>query len=201
MSINVCNDRSMASITSLPSGVTGSSLVLISTVALSSAAADISFTSGIASTYKEYIFKIFDINIASDTEKFGFNGTTDGTNFNVTKTSSFFRARLKENDSSALLAYYGDDDVAQGTGLQPLQSEMGSDNDQCLAGTLHLFDPSNTTFVKHFVAITNNNTAGDGTQQGFVGGYFNTTSAITGIKFQSNTGNIDAGTIKMYGVL
>ena len=149
---------------------------------------------------KYYIYKYY--NAAGNVSKRKITNRNLGKKSNrLQKTSSFFRARLKENDSSALLGYYGDDDVAQGTGLQPLQSEMGSDNDQCLAGTLHLFDPSNTTFVKHFVAITNNNTAGDGTQQGFVGGYFNTTSAITGIKFQSNTGNIDAGTIKMYGVL
>ena len=200
MSINVCNDRSMASITSLPSGVTGSSLVLISTVALSSAAADISFTSGIDSTYKEYIFKIFDINIASDTEKFGFNGTTDGTNFNVTKTSSFFRARLKENDSSALLAYYGDDDVAQGTGLQPLQSEMGSDNDQCLAGTLRLFNPSSTVFVKHFIADMSDYRQNDYNAREMTAGYCNVTAAIDGVQFAMSSGNIDAGDICLYGI-
>ena len=202
MSINVCNDRSMASITSLPSGVTGSSLVLISTVALSSAAADISFTSGIDSTYKEYIFKIFDINIASDTEKFGFNGTTDGTNFNVTKTSSFFRARLKENDSSALLAYYGDDDVAQGTGFFKIMTTLGNDNEGSGCGELYLFAPSSTTFVKHFMSDCNNwhSNNSNSTVNWRAAGYCNTTTAIDGVQFKMDSGNIDAGTIKLYGI-
>jgi hypothetical protein len=69
MSINVCNDRSMASITSLPSGVSGSSLVLISEQTASSSST-ISFTSGIDSTYKEYIFKFFDIHAGTDNVNF-----------------------------------------------------------------------------------------------------------------------------------
>jgi len=200
MSINVCNDRSMASITSLPSGVSGSSLVLLETQTASSSST-ISFTSNIDSTYKEYIFKFIDIHPSVDESALQFNMSADtGSNYNVTKTSSLFRAYNNETSGDTALAYHPQQDLAQGTGFQTIGYGIGTDNDQCLSGELHLFEPSGTTFVKHFMATCNLYEDGDYTIQQFLGGYGNTTSAVDAIQFKMNSGNIDAGTIKMYGV-
>ena len=204
MSINVCNDRSMASITSLPSGVSGSSLVLISEQTASSSA-NISFTSGIDSTYKEYIFKFINIHPSADRVEFQFNMSVDGgSNYNVTKTTTFFRAQHRESDDVAELAYDAGLDLAQGTGIQQLGFEMGNGNDDNFNGTLHLFDPSNTTFVKHFISRNsfNHNVSDPRAMDAFIGGYGNTTSAVNAVRFQMSGGNnIDSGTIKMYGVV
>ena len=181
MSINVCNDRSMASITSLPSGVSGSSLVLISEQTASSSST-IDFTSGIDSTYKEYQFHFTDIHPA-----------TDNVDFMV-----LFRDGSSAFDATGL-AYNTGMDLAQATSGQKLIEDQGNDNDQCGSGILHLFDPSSTTFVKHFIARTRNTHHGDYTADEFVAGYINTTTALDKITFYFSSGN-QAGTIKMYGV-
>ena len=199
MSINVCNDRSMASITSLPSGVSGSSLELISEQTASSSA-NISFTSGIDSTYKEYIIKIINAHPASDDQNLQFNFTSDGTNFNVTKTSTSFGADHNEADSTAQLEYKSGNDLAQSTGEQSIGASTGADNDQASSGQLTLFNPSSTTFVKHFMSRSSQARHSDGAQDFFTAGYCNTTSAITGIRFKFQSGNIDAGTFKLYGI-
>ena len=199
MSINVCNDRSMASITSLPSGVSGSSLVLLSTQTASSSAT-IDFTSGIDSTYKEYIFKYINIHPATNDVDFSFQGNAaGGSGFNETITSSTFRAYHTEADSTSL-AYNTSDDQAQGTSFQILHQSVGNDNDQSCSGTLHLFDPSNTTFVKHFMSRGNRSHHSDYSIDDLHAGYFNTTSAIDEIQFKMASGNIDSGTIKLYGI-
>ena len=201
MSINVCNDRSMASITSLPSGVTGSSLVLLATETASSSAT-IDFTSDIDSTYKEYIFKFIDIHNATDAADFQFQvDTGTNTSYNQTITSAGFVAEHDEADSATTLATHSGSAVLhQETGFQDLGRSLGNDNDQSLNGTLHLFEPSSTTFVKHFISVINEAGADNTSTTRFVSGYINTTTAITRIRFKADGGNIDAGTIKMYGV-
>jgi len=184
----------------LETGDVGGSLVLISTVTASSSST-ISFTSGIDSTYKEYIFKFINIHPSNDEKIFQFQGSINsGSSYGVTITSSAFRARHYENDGVAALGYRDGDDLAQSTNFQYLNSNTGSDNDECVSGTLHLFDPSNTTFVKHFIANVNSVASTPDSSQHFIAGYFNTTSAINAIQFKMDTNNIDAGTIKMYGV-
>ena len=201
MSINVCNDRSMASITSLPSGVSGSSLVLLSTQTASSSAT-IDFTSDIDSTYKEYQFHFTSIHPATDAADFSFQADTGtNTSYNQTITSTFFRAILSEADDTPDLAYVPGNDLAQSTSFQVLANGTGNDNDQCLSGILHLFDPSSTTFVKHFTCTANELIASDQSYNLFCAGYFNTTTALTRVRFKFSSGNIDAGTIKMYGVV
>jgi hypothetical protein len=200
MSINVCNDRSMASITSLPSGVSGSSLVLLSTVTASSSST-VEFTSGIDSTYKEYIFKFIDIHGETNSKEITFQGSTNsGSSYGVTITSTAFVAYHNEAGNSAVLEYGSNSDQAQATGFQMISGNAGNGNDESISGTLHLFDPSNTTFVKHFIARSNCYNANDYSQDFYAAGYFNTTSAIDAIQFKMVSGNIDAGTIKMYGV-
>ena len=200
MSINVCNNNSMSAITSLPSGVGGGALNLISTQTASSSST-ISFTSGIDSTYKEYIFKFINIH-PSGTNRFQFNGSSDsGSNYNVTKTTTIFIAGHNEGDSDTTLTYQSGDDLAQSTAFQDLMAygNQGADNDHNFNGTLHLFNPSDTTFVKHFIANTAHTGQDDYAVNNFVGGYFNTTSVIDAIQFKMTSGTFD-GVIKLYGV-
>ena len=203
MSINVCNNNSMSAITSLPSGVGGGSLSLLSTQTASSSST-ISFTSEIDSTYKEYIVKFFDVHPATDnntsTNYFEVNFRDGSTDYDATKTTTIFRAYHFEDNSTQALAYETDHDLAQSTSFQRIAQGMGNDNDQCVAGVLHLFDPSSTTFVKHFICETNNIHADNASYRWNVAGYINTTTAIDGIQFKMTTGNIDSGTFKLYGV-
>ena len=187
----------------LETGDIGGSLVLISTQTASSSST-ISFTSGIDSTYKEYIFKFIDIHPSNDGDYFSFQANAaGGSGFNETITSTSFRAYHNEADNDTALAYYGgsDFDQAQGTDFNKFGGGgVGSDADQICAGFLHLFDPSNTTFVKHFMSRVVLVSDSDYLVEGYVAGYFNTTSAIDEIQFKFTSGNIDSGTIKMYGV-
>jgi hypothetical protein len=203
MSINVCNDRSMASITSLPSGVTGSNLVLLSTQTASSSAT-IDFTSGIDSTYKEYQFHFIDIHPQTDAASLVFQADTGtNTNYNITMTTTMFRAYHNENDADSGLGYITGEDQAQGTSFQKLihGSAIGSDNDQSGVGILQVFEPSSSTFVKHFISRTNAVHQSDISMDMYVAGYFNTTTALTRFRFKMDSGNIDAGTFKLYGVV
>jgi len=201
MTIQVCNDRSLASITSLPSGVSGSSLVLLETQTVSSSST-VSFTSNIDSTYKEYIFKFIDIHPATDSANFTFNMSADsGSNYNVTKTTTFFQAYHREDGHTDYqVSYSTGRDLAQSTDFQIIARETGNDNDQSANGTLHLFDPSNTTFVKHFICTSHNAQSQNYSNPQFIGGYGNTTSAVDAVQFKFSSGNIDSGTIKLYGI-
>ena len=182
-------------------GDLGGSMVLLSTQTASSSA-NLSFASGIDSTYKEYVFKFIDIHPQTNEADFTFNLSADsGSNYNVTKTSTMFRAFHEEGDS-ANLYYTTGGDLAQGTGVQNLtHGGIGNGNDENFAGTLHLFHPSSTTFVKHFLANCNAYQADSASYNTYVAGYGNTTSAVDAIQFKMSSGNIDAGTIKMYGIL
>ena len=178
----------------------GGSLVKISSTTASSSAS-ISFTSGLTSTYKEYIFIFNNIHAATAGTDFGFQADTGtNTNYNQTITSSFFRAAHNEGDSTAVVGYDTGFDQAQGTSLQPIATNMGDDNDMCGSGFLHLFEPSSTTFTKHFIGSSNVYQESVFNNNQYMAGYFNTTSAITRIQFKMASGNIDAGTITLYGV-
>jgi hypothetical protein len=184
----------------LETGDIGGSLVLLATQTASSSAT-LSFTSSIDSTYKEYQFHYTDIHGATDSKEITFQGSTDtGSNYGVNITSSAFVSYHNEAGNSAVLEYGSNSDLAQSTSFQMISGNAGNGNDESISGTLHLFDPSNTTFVKHFIARSNCYNANDYSQDFYTGGYFNTTSAIDAIQFKMVSGNIDAGTIKMYGV-
>jgi len=192
--------RFNSSANGLETASAGGSLVKIAATTASSSAS-ISFTSGITSTYKEYLFTFNNIHPASDNIDFQFQGSTDsGSNYNTTITSSFFRAEHYEDDSDTELAYKTGRDLAQGTGFQTLIGGPGNDNDQSTSGYLYLFDPSNTTFVKNFFGSFNTSTDDNRSRNSYISGYFNTTSAIDAIQFKGASGNLDSGTITMYGV-
>jgi len=197
------NDRSIKDVTSLPFGV--GNMILISSQTASNSAS-ISFTTGINSTYKEYQFYFINIYPRTDGTDFTFNMSTDsGSNYNVTKTSTFFRSYNFENDTGSGLGYITSTDLAQSTGEQ-LLTENGFSNeaDSNLSGTLQLFNPSSTTYVKHFISTVTNpkNAGGTGivSINSYIAGYGNTTSAINAIRFKMASGNFD-GTIAMFGVL
>ena len=178
----------------------GGSLKLLSTQTASSSST-LDFTSGIDSTYKEYIFKFINIHPASNNTELTFNMSVDGgSNYNVAKTTTFFQAEHDEADSTTSLAYKTGDDLAQGTGFQNLCDTIGNDNDASGNGFLHLFDPSNTTFVKHFISTVNGMYNSNYITNCFAAGYGNTTSAVNAVQFKFSSGNIDSGVIKMYGV-
>jgi len=178
----------------------GGSLNFISK-ATASASASIEFTSGIDSTYKEYVFYFVNMHPATDNVLFEFNLSTDsGSNYNVTKTTTHFSAVHNEADDAASLGYKTGLDLAQSTSFQTLVEEVGADNDQCLSGYLHLFSPSSTTFVKHFISRINNYRRSDYSADHYTAGYGNTTSAVDAVKFQMSSGNIDSGEILLFGV-
>ena len=175
-------------------------MTLITTNPDSTDVASIEFTSSIDSTYKLYIFKWYDANPAVDASRLYFNGSTDGgSNYDVTKTTTNWDASHNEDDSGANIEYQTGNDLAQDTGLQALAIQTGSGADESSAGTLWLFNPASTTYVKHFYATVSNYRRGDEMFHEFIAGYFNTTSAINAIIFSAQGGNMD-GVIKMYGV-
>ena len=178
----------------------GGSLNFISK-ATASASASIEFTSGIDSTYKEYVFYFVNIHPATDGAEFDFNFSTDGgSNYNVTKTTTFFRTYHNESDTTTSLEYVTGYDLAQSTAFQTIMRDMGSDNDQAGCGSLHLFNPSSTTFVKHFFSDCQHYQNNDFSMRDMTAGYGNTTSAIDAIKFQMSSGNIDSGEILLFGI-
>jgi hypothetical protein len=130
-----------------------------------------------------------------------FNLSTDGgSNYNVTKTTTTFQAYHDEADTDTSLNYDTADDLAQSTSFQQLLKNLGTDSDQNSSGTLTLFNPSSTTYVKHFIANGNSYNHNNYTNQNFTAGYANTTSAVNAVRFQMSSGNIDDGIIKLYGV-
>lgn len=183
------------------SGFGGAQVLISSSTASNSAS--ISFTSGLTSTYKEYVFEFININPATDATTFQFNGSDDASShtYDITKTTTLYDAWHYENDSATFLGYNTGQDIAQGTGYQTLANVLGNDADQCASGELHLFNPSSTTYVKHFYATVAYSAfvTSDYIQENFVAGYFNTTAAITALNFKMSSGNFD-GTIKMYGI-
>jgi hypothetical protein len=192
-------NSSVTGITVLPNVSDGITFISSQTA---SASASISFTSGLNSTYKAYKFVFSNMHPASDGVFWNVNFSSDsGSNYNVTKTSTFIRSFHDEADTDTVLQYYGDGDLAQGTGVQRVTGAgIGNDNDQSVSGVLHLFNPSSTTYVKHFIIDSNSYANSDYSTRSLVAGYCNTTSAVNAIQFTFATGNIDAGTIYLYGI-
>ena len=183
--------------------VTEGDMVLIKTVTASSDST-LDFLDGTSdvvfdSTYPIYVFKFINIHPATDRADTGTN-----TSYNQTITSTFFVAYHDEGDTNANVVYDANYDQAQGTSFQHLGKEVGSDNDQGCSGSLTIYQPSSSTFAKHFIATTQvyvAPTSGtDFSQQMFCAGYFNTTTALTRVQFKMSSGNIDAGQIKLYGI-
>jgi hypothetical protein len=197
------NNNSISAVTSMASLSTGSMTLIKEQTASSSAS--ISFVDGssdvvLDSTYPIYLFKFINMHPASDEVNFSVNFRDGGSSYDATKTTTAFAADHYENDSGATLFYWGSKDLAQSTSAQPIASAIGNDNDQSCSGSLLLFNPSSTTFVKHFISDANVIHASDLSLRQLSAGYCNVTSAIDGVQFTMSSGNIDAGTIKLYGI-
>jgi len=198
------NNNSISAVTSAASIPSGA-MTLIKTLTASSSAT-LSFVDGadsvvLDSTYPIYVFKYINMHPATDDQSYTFQGSINtGSGYGVNITSSVFRAYHLENDGASELGYLDAYDLAQSTSFQKLGQTVGNGNDESISGELTLFNPSSTTFVKHFMARNSHygysNYAGDG----FTAGYFNTTSAIDAIQFKFASGNTDSGKIKLYGI-
>jgi len=168
-----------------------------------SASATVAFTSGIDSTYNEYQFHFANMHPATDNVEFLFQVNASGqTGFNEVMTTTAFYVYKNESDSVWVNPSYDTSlDQAQATGYQPILAfDTGNDNDQSTSGIMTLYDPSSTTYVKHFAAVGFGANASDYVINMFNAGYINTTAAIDEISFKFDSGNIDAGSIHMYGV-
>jgi len=181
------------------SGVDAGSMVKISSQT-ASASSSISFT-GIDSTYRTYCFKLINLHPSSDANNLEMNFSTDnGSNYNVTKTTTAFRAYHYENDSATVFEYHTASDLAQSTSYKRLSSGTGNADDENVSGEIWLFNPSSTTYVKHFMGNTQNLHYLDISWNRYFAGYCNTTSAINAINFRFVSDNIDDGIITMYGI-
>ena len=200
MAIKVANNQSLTAITALPSAVTGGAMTLLSTQTASSSST-IQFTSGIDDTYKEYQIHFIDVHPSGDGGAFTVNFRDGSTAYDATKTTTYFFAQHFEDDSTTQLTYRTGDDLAQSTSFQGIYNNgLGADNDQSVSGILTLYNPSNTTFVKHFLCEAQGSLDGDVSLIVYMAGYCNVTAAIDGVQFKMASGNIDAGTFKMYGI-
>ena len=190
-------NASVTGITVLANASDGITLISSQTASNS---ASISFTTGIDSTYKAYKFVFSSIHPRTDDVSFDFNMSTDaGSNYNVTKTSTSFFAYHNETGADSELAYGADYDLAQSTSFQKIFSLIGNGADESTSGTLTIFNPSSTTYVKHFIARGNVYNRANYTTEWDTAGYGNTTSAVNAIRFQMSSGNFD-GTIYLYGI-
>ena len=204
MSIVKLNNNGVKNATAF--GSVGSGAITFIKKLTASSSGTLSFVDGSSSvvldnTYKEYLFTFKDIHPATNNVNFSFQGSTDGgSSYGVTVTTSFFNAYQNEAGDTTNLGYRTGEDLAQSTNFQLFQSNYGNVNDESGSGFLHLFNPSSTTFVKHFISRSSNYHQADYAMDNYIGGYFNTTSAIDAIQFKMSSGNIDAGDICLYGI-
>ena len=204
MSLVKYNNNSISSVTSAAS-FPGGAITHIKTLT-ASGSSSLAFVHGSSSvvfdsTYPIYIFNFINVHPATDGGEFEFNISIDsGSNYNIAKTTTFFKALHKEDGSAASVTQDTVYEMSQATSDAYLTRRTGGDNDQAHSGTMHFFNPSSTTFVKHFISRVNQAEKDDQTMDCFVGGYVNTTSAINAIRFQFSNGNIESGKIKLYGI-
>jgi hypothetical protein len=199
MSLVKHNNNSISSITT-PGQIAQGKMILISEQT-ASGSASISFTSGIDSTYLIYIFKFINIHFSGETLMHFQGSTNGGSSYGVNITSTAFRARHYENDDVAELGYRTGDDLAESTSFQNLNSNIGGDDDHNTSGTLTIFNPSSTTFVKHFMSNLNTTASTPNSSNEFMAGYFNTTSALNAFQFATDNDEVfDDGKIKLYGI-
>ena len=198
MSLKFAVNNSLSAITALPDSISGGALNLISTSTASGVSA-VNITSGIDSTYKEYIFKLINIH-GSEDQQFKINFSIDGgSNFNVSKTATYWGYLHQEDDAYGLSYNNASADIGNSTSAFNISRGVSTNNDDNSCGSIHLFDPSSTTFVKHFLVQFNEQNNTPGINQTLPAGYANTTSAINAMRFECSAGTFD-GIIKMYGV-
>jgi hypothetical protein len=191
-------NASVSAVTSFANASAGT-LVLLSTQTASNSAT-ISFTTGLDSTYDAYEFHFINVQPRTDEVNFTFNFSTDsGSNYNVTKTTSYFTSSHSEADDETPFAYKTNLDLAQSTAFQPIADRVGNGADECLSGILQLFNPTNVERVKHFICVTQSYLFANYSVNDYSAGYANTSSVVNAIQFKMASGNFD-GIIKLYGL-
>jgi len=200
------NDRSLKDLTTTPAAAGGDTgaIVLIKTLTASSSAT-LSFVHGadnvvLDSTYPIYKFEFINMHPATNSVYLKVGFRDGGSNYDATKTTTSFVTRHDEADSETSLAYTTSDDLAQSTSAHIITGLIGNGNDETASGEMFLFNPSSTTFVKHFISTANTYDRNDRTTNEYIAGYCNVTDAIDGVQFSMSSGNIDAGKIKLYGI-
>ena len=181
------------------------SMTLIKTITVSSGTSSVQFAHGssdvvLDSTYPIYLFKYINVHGANEQELVVDFSDSAGSDYDLLHQTSYFRSTHRENGTDGNLSYDTGMDMAN-SGSRPFISHpIGNSNaDESASGELILFNPSSTTFVKHFISRSNaydSNYSADG----FCAGYVNTTAAVTAMKFEMDSGNIDVGTFKLYGI-
>ena len=203
----ISNGTTLLDAGALDSGVATGATTLIKTLTASSSGT-LSFVHGASSvvldgTYKEYIFKFINIHSGNNDVLFSVGFRDGSTDYDASKTTTLFQAEHDEDDGASSLTGLsaGNGDILHNeTGFQVMTRNMGNGNDECMSGELMLFNPSSTTFVKHFIFKTNINSNDDSSDVSYGSGYCNVTAAIDAVQFSFNSGNIDAGVIKLYGI-
>ena len=200
MALKFAVNNSLSDVTSLPTAIPTGSMTLLQTQTASSSAS-VEFTTGIDSTYDVYKFVVLNAHANTDFVGLNFTGSTNaGSSYGVTKTTTAFNARHTEDGTGSGLAYNTNGDLAQSTSSQRfIMYAMGNGADENVCGEMYLYNPSSTTFVKHFMIKSIQNDKDNQADNSFFAGYFNTTSAINAIKFEITSGTFD-GVIKLYGV-
>jgi len=200
----ISNGTTLLDAGALDNGIATGAMTLIKTLTASSSAT-LSFVNGASNvvldgTYKQYVFKFIDIHAATSSAHLTVNFRDGGTAYDATKTTSVFNTYHDEADNADPVAYSAGGDLAQSTGIANLAPDLGVDNDQATSGELTIFDPANTTFVKHFTSRISVGHVQPASVDFFTAGYCNVTAAIDAVQFKMDSGNIDSGTIKMYGI-
>ena len=205
MALVKLNNRGVRSVSTFGSITALGSMTFIKKLTADGSGDNLTFVDGTSSvvldnTYKEYIFTFNNMHPATNAVKFQVNFRDGGSAYDATKTTSSFEAYHNEAGSAAAVEYIATTDLAQSTSAQQISDGLGNENDESCSGFLHLFNPSSTTFVKHFLIQANMYNGGNLSVQDFISGYCNTTSAIDGVQFSVTSGNIDAGDICLYGI-
>ena len=205
MALIKLNNKAVSNATAFGSISSLGSMVFIKKLTASSSAT-LSFVDGsdgvvLDDTYKEYVFTFNNMHPSGADTFFSVNFRDGDTAYDAVKTTTSFYAYHGEADDATQLSYDAAGDLAQSTAAQKLNSPTGNqDADKSLSGYLHLFNPSSTTFVKHFMSTTNDIDMSNYCVTVRVAGYCNTTTAIDGVQFTFSSGDIDFGDICLYGI-
>jgi len=199
----ISNGTTLLDAGALDSDVATGKMTLIKTLTASNSA-NLSFVHGASSvifdgTYDSYVFKFIDIHPETDDAKLMVNFRDGGTAYDAPKTTNFYRAQHGENGSNGQQGYRTDDDLANSTAVQPLTMDIGNGNDESASGEMTIFNPSSTTFTKHFCATSSALYSGNFAMQSFAAGTINVTAAVDGVQFTMESGNFN-GVIKLYGI-
>ena len=201
MALKFAVNNSLSAVTTVPTAISDNfgSMTLLQTHTASNSST-IDFTSNIDSTYDSYVFKFIDIHPATNGADLKVGFRDGGSNYDATKTTTYFSAYHNEAGDTSGLAYDTGEDLAQSTNFQNICKGIGNGNDESGSGFLQLFNPSSTVFVKHFISNAVSYEANDYVLNIYTAGYCNVTSAIDGVQFSMNTGTIESGVIKLYGI-